>query len=154
MKRNISQSSYKQIKTRMPRWILPRNHHLLCLIGIRFKRNPLIDLVRTLCVYEAIIWIGTLQHLTNTLKIVENDYIYKVASLKSLILLDKLELLYSFFSKDLAEVYVIAYNSLKFITHRYGYFYIFAVKQVSLIDRVMQSFVTRQVYSIKRRINN
>ena len=97
MKRNISQSSYKQIKTLIPGWILPRNHHLLCLIGIHFKSNSLIDLVHNLCVYEAIIWVGTLKHLTNTLKIVKNDYIYKVASLKSLILLDKLELLYSFF---------------------------------------------------------
>ena len=33
-----------------------------------------------------------------------------------------------FFSKDLAEVYVTAYNSLKFITHRNGCFCIFAMK--------------------------
>ena len=32
------------------------------------------------------------------------------------------------FSKDLAEVYVTACNSLKFITHRNGCFCIFAMK--------------------------
>ena len=95
---------------------------------IRLKRNPLINIVRSLCVYEAIIRIGTLKHLTNTLKIVKNEYIYEVASLKSSTLLDKLELLRSFFSKDLAEVYVTAYNSLNFITPRNGCFCIFATK--------------------------
>ena len=81
------------------------------------------NIVRSLCVYEAIIRIGTLKHLTNTLKIVKNEYIYEVASLKSSTLLDKLELLHSFFSKDLAEVYVTAYSSFKFITHRNGCFF-------------------------------
>ena len=95
---------------------------------IRLKRNPLINIVRSLCVCEAIIRIGTLKHLTNTLKIVKNEYIYEVGSLKSSTLLHKLELLHSFFSKDLAEVYVTAYNSLKFITHRNGCFCIFVMK--------------------------
>ena len=48
--------------------------------------------------------IGTLKHLTNTLKIVKKDYIYEVTSLKSSTVLDKLEILHSFFSKDLAKV--------------------------------------------------
>ena len=59
------------------------------------KRNPLINTVCSLCVYKAIIRIiGTLKHLTNTLKIVKNKYIYEVACLKSSNLLDKLELLH------------------------------------------------------------
>ena len=64
---------------------------------IRLKRNPLTNIVRSLCVYEAIIRIGTLKHLTNTLKIVKNEYIYEVAGLKSSTLPDKLEILHSFF---------------------------------------------------------
>ena len=51
----------------------------------------------TLCVYEAIIRIDSLKLLTNTLKIVKNKNIYEVQSLKSPALLDKLELLQSFF---------------------------------------------------------
>ena len=93
---------------------------------IRLKRNSLINIVRSFCVYEAIIRIGTLKHLTNTLKIVKNEYIYEVASLKSSTLLDKLELLHNFFSKDLTDL--TAYNSLNFITHRNGCFCIFAMK--------------------------
>ena len=81
------------------------------------------NIVLSLCVYKAIIRIGILKHLTNTLKIVKNEHIYEVASLKSSTLLDKLELLHSFFPKDLAEVYVTAYSSLKFITHRNGCFF-------------------------------
>ena len=88
----------------------------------------MINIVRSLCVYEAIIRTGTLKHLTNILKIVKNEYIYKVASLKSSTLPDKLELFHSFFSKDLAEVYLTAYNSLKFITRRNGCFCIFAME--------------------------
>ena len=104
---------------------------------ICLKRNPLMNIVRSLCVYEAIIRIGTLKHLTDTLKIVKNEYIYEVVSLKSSTLLDKLQLLHSFFSKDLAEVYVTACNSLKFITHRNGCFCIFAMKQVNFTNRLM-----------------
>ena len=70
---------------------------------IRFKRIPLIYIVRSLCVYEAIIRIDTLKHLTNTLKIVKNKYIYELASLKSSILLDKLELLHSFVPRILLK---------------------------------------------------
>ena len=77
---------------------------------------------------RVIIRIGTLKHLTNTLKIVKNEYIFEVASLKSSTLLGKLKLLHSFFSRDLAEVYVTAYNSLKFITHRNNCFCIFAME--------------------------
>ena len=77
-------------------------------------KNPLINIVRSLYVYEAVIRIGALKHLTNTVKIVKKEYIYEVASLKSSTLQDKLELLHSFFSKDLAKV-LTAYNSLKFI---------------------------------------
>ena len=37
-----------------------------------FKKNPIGQhIVRSLCVYEAIIKMGTLKHLTNTLKIVK-----------------------------------------------------------------------------------
>ena len=82
---------------RIPRKISRRNRHSFRLMEIRLKRNPLINIVRSLCVYEAIIRIGTLKHLTNTLKIVKNEYIYEVASLKSSTLLHKLELLHSFF---------------------------------------------------------
>ena len=54
---------------------------------------------------EAIIRIGSLEHSRNTLKIVKNEYIYEFTSLKSsALLLVKLELFQSFFSKDLAEV--------------------------------------------------
>ena len=53
------------------------------------KRNSLINIVRSLCIYEAIITIGTLKRFTNTLKIVKNKYIYEVASLNSSTLLDK-----------------------------------------------------------------
>ena len=58
-----------------------------------------INVVRmSLCFCEAIIRIGSLEHLRNTLKIVENEYIYEVTSLKSsTLLLDKLELFESFF---------------------------------------------------------
>ena len=100
----------------------------------RLKRNIVFlkikqhNIVRSLYVYEAIIRIGTLKHLTKALKIVKNEYIYEVAGLKSSTLLDKLELFKVFFSKDLAEVYVIAYNSLNFITHLNGYFCTFAMK--------------------------
>ena len=62
------------------------------------------------------------------LKIVKKEYIYEVASLKSSTLLDKLELLHSFFSKDLVEFYVTAYISLKFISQRNACFCIFAMK--------------------------
>ena len=62
------------------------------------------SIVRSLCVYEAIIRIDTLKHLTNTLEIVKKEYIYEVASLKPSTLLDKLGLLHSVFSKDLAKV--------------------------------------------------
>ena len=77
----------------------------------------------SLSVYEPIIRIGTLKYLRNTLKIVKNEYIYEVSPL-----LDKLELLHSFFSKDFAGVYVTAYNSLKFVTDHNGCFCTFAMK--------------------------
>ena len=71
----------------------------------------------SLCICKAIIRIGSLKHLRNTLKIAKNEYIYEVTSLKSsTLLLDKLELFHSFFSKDLAELQVTVYNSLKLIT--------------------------------------
>ena len=54
-------------------------------------------MVRILCVYKAIFRIGSLKHLTITLKIIKNVYIYEVVSLKSSTLLNKLEFLYSFF---------------------------------------------------------
>ena len=73
-------------------------------------------------------------------------YIYEVVSLKSSTLLNKLEFLYSFFfSKDLAEVEVTAYNFLKFITYCNGCFCVFTMKQVNLINRLIQSFVTNEV---------
>ena len=46
---------------------------------------------------EAITRIGTLKHLTNTLKIVKKKSIYEVANLKSLTLLNDMELPHSFF---------------------------------------------------------
>ena len=64
----------------------------------------MINKVQSLCVYKAIIGIGTLKNLTNTLKFVKKEYIYEVATLESSILLDNLELLLSFLSKDLAKV--------------------------------------------------
>ena len=96
---------------------------------IRLKKSPLMNIVRSLCVYEAIVRIDTLKHLTNILKIVKNEYIYEVANIKSSTLLDKLELLHSFFTKDLAEVYITA-NPLKYMTHRNGCFYIFAMNNL------------------------
>ena len=41
--------------------------------------------------------VGTLKHLTNTLKIVKKESIHEVASLKSLTVLNELELPHSFF---------------------------------------------------------
>ena len=113
---------------RITKYISRRNRHSFRLIEIRLKRNPLINIGPSLCVYEAIITIGTLKHLTNTLEIVKNEYIYEIASLKSSTLLDKLELLPSFFIKDLTEVYITAYSYLKFIRHRNGCFCIFTMK--------------------------
>ena len=72
-------------------------------------------------------------------------YTYEVSSLKSSTLLDKLEFLHSFFSKDLAEVEVTAYNFLKFITYCNVCFCVFTMKQVNLINRLIQSFVTNEV---------
>ena len=102
------------------------------------KRKPLINLVWSLCIYEAIIRISSLKYLKNTLKIVKNEYIYEVASFNFTRLIGSPS---QFFSKYLAEVKVTAYNSSKFITHCDGCFCIFA----DFINRFMQSFVTSEV---------
>ena len=95
-------------------------------------KEPIDQYSSSLCIYEPIISIGTHKHLTNTLKIVKKEYIYKPASFKSSTLLDKLELLNSFCSKDLVKVYLTAYDCLKFTTHRNGCFCIFAMNLVNL----------------------
>ena len=59
-------------------------------IWFAIKKDPLINIVRSLCVYEAITRIGTLKHLTNTVKIVKKKSFYEVASLKFLTLLNEL----------------------------------------------------------------
>ena len=78
-------------------WSLIRIKNSLYILFV-IKRNLLINIVRSLCVYEAIIRISTLKNLTSTLKIVKKEYIYEVKSLKSSTLPNKLELLHSFFS--------------------------------------------------------
>ena len=78
-------------------WSLIRIENSLYILFV-IKRNLLINIVRSLCVYEAIIRISTLKNLTSTLKIVKKEYIYEVKSLKSSTLPNKLELLHSFFS--------------------------------------------------------
>ena len=78
-------------------WSLIRIKNSLYILFV-IKRNLLINIARSLCVYEAIIRISTLKNLTSTLKIVKKEYIYEVKSLKSSTLPNKLELLHSFFS--------------------------------------------------------
>ena len=58
----------------------------------------------------------------------KNECIYEVASLKSSTLLDKLQFLHSFIFRDLAEVSVAAFYSLRFITDHNGCLCIFAMK--------------------------
>ena len=67
------------------------------IISFVIKKSSFISIAQSLCVYEPTTRIGTLKHLTNTLKIVKKESNYDVSSLKFLTLLNQLEPLHSFF---------------------------------------------------------